>query len=135
MNINITHSSLLSLVIQGTLDVEKQVSQQQIMKTLEFCANIFDASWDEEADATVLDKLSKGQNGGMASGAPTLNGHAGNGFVAPLTTDEQAALDHIKIVRSLQCRENTTGMTITSDVLEGRKLRLERGKLGLELVQ
>lgn len=133
LELHLTH--LLHLVIQGSLDVmEKQVSQQQIVKTLEFCANIFDTSWDEEAGAAVLDKIGAAQDQGVTSGLHALNDQTGSGFRASLTADEQVALDYVELLKNLQCNENITEKTITSDVLEGRKLRLERGKLGLQLV-
>ena len=119
------------LVIQGTLDISKGVSQQEITKTLEFCTNLFDTTWNVEAGKSALEKADRAQAG---RNIPSLNKKsvAQSELQQSLTTDEKIALDHVNLSKSMRWAENITGETILSDVVEGRKLRLERGRLGLE---
>lgn len=122
------------LVIQGTLDISKGVSQQEITKTLEFCTNLFDTTWNVEAGLSALEKADKAQ---VEHNILSLNKKtaAQSEKHQSLTTDEKVALDHINLSKSMRWAENITGETILSDVVEGRKLRLECGRLGLEPAQ
>lgn len=123
--------SLVS-VIQGTLDLaDKEVPQQEIKQTLEFCTNLFDTSWDEKAAATALKKADEAQKDSQSS-----DGLVAEKLQSILTQDEQIAFNHIELSKKMRVGDTIImAKTFTSDVVEGRKLRLERGKLGLELVQ
>lgn len=129
---NAPSNSLLIPVIQGTLDVEKEVPRQEIVKALEFCTNLFNTSWNEEAGIAVLEKIHEGQKNEI-SGSPAYF-HLADSLRSTLTADEKVALDYIELTKSMRWNENITAETIASDIIEGRKFRLERGKLGLELV-
>lgn len=103
------------------MDIQNRISQEEITKTLDFCTNLFSTDWSPEAGSNALKK---------AAECPTETDAPG----LALTDDEKVALDYINLTRKMHWNENITGKAVAADVVQGQKLRLERGKLGLERV-
>lgn len=139
-----------TLVIQGAADIDKNLSQAELAKTLDFCAHAFEPTEPAEREA-VLAKV-EGTNGHTS--ATTTNNAASNGsananvketsdpkvvaaaaaFSSKLSAEESRVLQHVQARRMMRT-EDTLGMgSFTADALHGRVPRLERGRLGLDVV-
>ena len=121
-------------VIQGTLDVKKEVPQQQIVKTLEFCKSLFSATWQLEDRASVLKKIDDAQKEDLARGANAEGPTAMERLQMTLTEEEKSAFKYIETRKHMRLDDTLTINSFVSDVVDGRRLRLERGRLGLELI-
>ena len=122
------------IVIQGTLDVKKEIPQQQIVKTLDFCKSLFSATWQPEDRTSVLKKIDDAQKEDLARGANAEGPTAMERLQMSLTEDEKSAFKYIETRKHMRLDDTLTINSFVSDVVDGRRLRLERGRVGLELI-
>lgn len=115
----------VSLVIQGIADADVGggLTQNEVVKTVDFCLNAFKDTSPEERQK-VLDKLQ------------TINGTASihpdsKEDLEKLTEDELKILNHIRARQMLRMEDTFNLNHFGEDAIEGFAPQLKRGKLGL----
>ncbi|KAI5119655.1 hypothetical protein M0805_007746 [Coniferiporia weirii] len=116
-------------VIQGSLDVNKPLSQADVAKTLEFCSNLFESTQPEERVA-VVEKI-----GSTMSNEEEAVKSAMVESKANLTIEEKRVLDYVALRKAMRTEDSLSIKSFVSDTIGGRRPRLERGNLGLMAVQ
>lgn len=119
------------LVIQGTLDVKKEVPQQQILKTFEFCRGLFSSTWQPETRASVLKKIEEAEEHDRAFGPSADGKTAMEKLKLNLSEEEMGVIKYIENRKAMRLDDTLTINSFVSDAVDDRRLRLERGKLGL----
>ncbi len=119
-------------VIQGTADVsiKHKLTSEELSKTIEFCAHAFVPTKKEDREA-VLAKVHQGSEAeGMSEVVKATIDREKN-----LSNEEQRVLNHIT-ARSMMRADDTVGISeFASDVVDGMRLRMTTGALGLENVE
>ncbi|KAI5115143.1 hypothetical protein M0805_001127, partial [Coniferiporia weirii] len=112
-------------VIQGSLDVNKPLSQADVAKTLEFCSNLFESTQPEERDAVVEKIETTMSNDEDAVKSAMVESKAN------LTIEEKRVLDYVALRKAMRTEDSLSIKSFVSDTIGGRRPRLERGNLGL----
>ncbi|THH03725.1 hypothetical protein EW145_g6054 [Phellinidium pouzarii] len=112
------------------MDVEKRLSRAEISKTLEFCSNLFESTQPEDRNA-VLEKIGDAASNGTSSTGAVDSAMADS--KANLTQEEKRILDYVHLRKAMRTEDSLSMKSFVSDVVGGRRPRLERGKLGLML--
>ncbi|KAJ0165998.1 Tryptophan 2-halogenase [Colletotrichum tanaceti] len=117
-------------IIQGTADAANgNLSQDELNKTLEFCAHAFEPV-SPEADKEKVMKAVSGLSAAAAAAAATAP--AGSEFNPDLSVEEQNAVKHIR-ARTMMRTEDTFNInTFGTDAIVGYVPNLVRGSLGLK---
>ncbi|KAI5115888.1 hypothetical protein M0805_004499 [Coniferiporia weirii] len=116
-------------VIQGSLDVNKPLSQADLAKTLEFCSNLFESTQPEERDAVVEKIETTMSNDEDAVKSAMVESKAN------LTIEEKRVLDYVALRKAMRTEDSLSIKSFASDVIGGRRPRLERGSLGLMVIE
>ncbi|KAL8770157.1 MAG: hypothetical protein Q9209_003999 [Squamulea sp. 1 TL-2023] len=118
-------------IIQGTSDINGKLSQAEVCKTVDFCFNAF-RPVDEAEKRRVLQKLEtmsleQDSNAGNAE-TPKQTVEM---LEANLTEDETAILNTIRGRQMLRSEDTMDIENLAADVIDGRRINLETGQLGL----
>ncbi|KAK8116963.1 FAD/NAD(P)-binding domain-containing protein [Apiospora kogelbergensis] len=107
-------------IIQGTADqAAGKLTQSELNKTLEFCANAFKPVASDEACAQAVEKLnSSGDNGASLDRSG-------------LTQDQIDALDHVRARKMMRTEDTMNIDSFGTDAIGNLAPRLVRGSLGL----
>ncbi|KAL8749484.1 MAG: hypothetical protein Q9199_007654 [Rusavskia elegans] len=118
-------------IIQGTSDINGKLTQAEISKTVDFCFNAF-RPVDEAEKKAVLKKL---ENVSLEQNDPASDGSKPKQTVemleATLTEDETRILNTIRGRQMLRSEDTINIENLAADVIDGRRINLERGSLGL----
>lgn len=118
-------------VIQGTSDINGKLTQAEISKTVDFCFNAF-RPVDEAEKKAVLKKL---ENMSLEQNDPASDASKPKQTVemleATLTEDETRILNTIRSRQMLRSEDTINIENLAADVIDGRRINLERGSLGL----
>lgn len=79
-------------------------------------------------------KIDEAQKEDLARGADGQGPTAMERLQLTLTDEEKSAFKYIETRKHMRLDDTLTINSFVSDVVDGRRLRLERGKLGLELI-
>lgn len=130
---NLTSHACLnaSIVIQGTSDISGKLSQEEVCKTVDFCFQAFKPV-DEAEKRRVLQKLESVslEQDDKAGDAPKAKKTA-QMLEANLTEDETRILNAIRARQMLKAEDTMDIEHLAADVIDGRRINLERGALGL----
>lgn len=118
-----------STVIQGTSDLNGKLTQAEICKTVDFCVNAF-RPVDEAAKNAVLKKLENMtlEQNSKAGSNPKQTVEM---LEATLTEDEMRILNTIRGRQMLRSEDTINIDNLAADVIDGKRINLERGNLGL----
>ena len=126
-------SSLVNtrIVIQGTSDLNGKLSQAEISKTVDFCFHAFRPVDEGEKRAVLqkLETLSLEQDD--SAGNATKPKQTVEMLEANLTEDETRILNTIRGRQMLRSEDTMNIENLAADVINGRRINLERGSLGL----
>ncbi|KAL8936875.1 MAG: hypothetical protein Q9216_004700 [Gyalolechia sp. 2 TL-2023] len=119
-------------IIQGTSDISGKLSQEEVCKTVDFCFQAFKPV-DEAEKRKVLQKL---ETVSIEKDSSTGNEAApqkqtAQMLEANLDEDETKILNSIRARQMLKAEDTMNIEHIAADVLDGRRIHLERGNLGL----
>ncbi|KAI4267627.1 MAG: hypothetical protein L6R38_008169 [Xanthoria sp. 2 TBL-2021] len=118
-------------IIQGTSDINGKLTQAEISKTVDFCFNAF-RPVDEAEKKAVLKKL---ENMSLEQNDPASDASKPKQTVemleATLTEDETRILNTIRSRQMLRSEDTINIENLAADVIDGRRINLERGSLGL----
>jgi len=115
--------SLIRPVIQGTADISKQLTEDELERTIDFCRNIV-APTDPEEMKAVASRVSKEI---LSVNAPVYTSKQISDMVGE--EDEEAR----RVVEDINARKPIYVMTgkLELEEVEGLKVELKRGELGL----
>ncbi|KAI4272223.1 MAG: hypothetical protein LQ337_005447 [Flavoplaca oasis] len=116
-------------IIQGTSDLNGKLTQAEICKTVDFCVNAF-RPVDEAAKNAVLKKLENMtlEQNSKAGSNPKQTVEM---LEATLTEDEMRILNTIRGRQMLRSEDTINIDNLAADVIDGKRINLERGNLGL----
>ncbi len=119
------------IVIQGTSDLNGKLSQAEISKTVDFCFHAFRPVDEGEKRAVLqkLETLSLEQDD--SAGNATKPKQTVEMLEANLTEDETRILNTIRGRQMLRSEDTMNIENLAADVINGRRINLERGSLGL----
>lgn len=132
-------------VIQGTADVDKHLSQEELARTIEFCKHAFEPTLPEDRDAVLAKLKSLAEQSNVGAGivlADATNLSSGKGehaavkpeaFKVELTEGEQNILNQMKAREFLGRTDKVHMEGFTAEVIDGYLPRMETGSLGLVL--
>ena len=110
----------------------------ELQRTLEFCSN----SWERarpELRGSLLKKIGWYLSNGNAEGQLSSNGKEDVYFSMEtkhfMTGEEQRLLAYLKSRRLPRTEDTMNIKNLSADIVRGRKPRLQRGQLGLVLVE
>ncbi|KAL8676492.1 MAG: hypothetical protein Q9186_006987 [Xanthomendoza sp. 1 TL-2023] len=118
-------------IIQGTSDLSGKLTQAEISKTVDFCFQAF-RPVDEAEKRKVLKKLEDlsleqdKETGDASTPKKTVEM-----LEATLTEDETSILNTIRGRQMLRSEDTMDIENLAADVIDGRRINLERGALGL----
>jgi hypothetical protein len=112
-------------VIQGTADVSGKLSQKELGETLDFCAAAFDETQPEEKDRVLKEIMANGK--GVMDKAFTPRDEVQKSF----HSEELRVIDNIRARHVLDIKSSGKLDNFSVDVIDGMKVNLQRGKLGL----
>ncbi|KAL8723148.1 MAG: hypothetical protein Q9225_000489 [Loekoesia sp. 1 TL-2023] len=118
-------------IIQGTSDISGKLSQEEVCKTVDFCFQAFKPV-DEAEKHRVLQKLetvSLEQDDKAGDAAKPKK--TAQMLEANLTEDETRILNAIRARQMLKAEDTMDIQHLAADVIDGRRINLERGALGL----
>ncbi|KAH7118685.1 hypothetical protein B0J13DRAFT_590084 [Dactylonectria estremocensis] len=108
-------------IIQGTADVgNKKLSQEELRKTLEFCATAFEPVKSEEDRTAAIKEITNNPNG--------------TSYHADLSSSQRSAVDHIRARKMMRTEDTVNIDSFGSDAIAGYVPHLKRGSLGLKQV-
>jgi len=112
------------------VSIKHKLTSEELSKTIEFCAHAFVPTKKEDREA-VLAKVHQGSEAeGMSEVVKATIDREKN-----LSNEEQRVLNHIT-ARSMMRADDTVGISeFASDVVDGMRLRMTTGALGLENVE
>lgn len=112
-------------VIQGTVDVDKTLTQAEIAQTINFCVNAFQNAGREEQDALMnkIKSVSETKNGEETDVVKKLK--------ESLSADERRTLNTIQARQIIRSEDTMNIDNFTVDVIDGMVPNLKRGSLGL----
>ncbi|KAF3483149.1 CrpH protein [Arthroderma uncinatum] len=111
-------------IIQGTVDVDKNLTQAEIAQTIDFCMQAFQNAGREEQDAlmnkikTVSETKNEGEN-------------VIQKLDASLSVDERRTLSTIQARQIIRSEDTMNIDNFSIDVIDGMVPNLKRGSLGL----
>ncbi|EAW23435.1 uncharacterized protein NFIA_021440 [Aspergillus fischeri NRRL 181] len=111
-------------IIQGTVDVDKSLTQAEIAQTVECCVQAFGTASPEEQD-TVMHKLAAINN--LTRSPEGARQQLG----ANLSADERRILTTIQARQIIRTEDTMNIDNLTLDVIDGMVPNLQRGSLGL----
>ncbi|KAF7168573.1 hypothetical protein CNMCM5623_001555 [Aspergillus felis] len=111
-------------IIQGTVDVDKSLTQVEIAQTIEFCVQAFGTAGPKEQDA-VMQKLA------AINDLPGSPEDARKQLDASLSADERQILSTIQARQIIRTEDTMNIDNLTLDVIDGMVPNLQRGSLGL----
>lgn len=113
------------IVIQGTADADVggKLTQDEVVKTVNFCLNAFKETSPEERQK-VLDKVA------AINGTATV-GAGENQALEKLSEEELKILDHIRAKQMLRLEDTFNLNHFGSDAIDGLAPNLKTGSLGL----
>ncbi|KAK8137274.1 FAD/NAD(P)-binding domain-containing protein [Apiospora sp. TS-2023a] len=111
-------------IIQGTADAAaSKLTQAELNKTLEFCANAFKPVASDEARVQAVETLNaSGDNGASVDRTE-------------LTQDQIDALDHVRARKMMRTEDTMNIDSFGTDAIGNLVPRLVRGSLGLQAAQ
>lgn len=119
-------------VIQGTSDINGKLTQAEVCKTVDFCFNAF-RPVDEAEKKAVLKKLENVRldHEAATSDASSKPKQTVEMLEASLTEDETRILNTIRGRQMLRSEDTINIENLAADVIDGKRINLERGSLGL----
>ncbi|KAK4200409.1 tryptophan 2-halogenase, partial [Triangularia verruculosa] len=115
-------------VIQGVADasvIDNQPSQEELNKTLEFCAHAFEpVNGLGEEEKAVVEGVLEGEKG--------ENGHDGVGYHPDLSPEQLRAVKHIRARRMMRTEDTMNLDSFGSDAIGCLVPNMVRGSLGLK---
>ncbi|KAL8906365.1 MAG: hypothetical protein Q9207_002077 [Kuettlingeria erythrocarpa] len=121
-------------IIQGTSDIGNgKLSQEEVCKTVDFCFQAFKPV-DEAEKQKVLKKLESvgveqdEKANGDAAGKPKQTAKM---LEANLNEDETRILNTIRARQMMKSEDTMNIDNLAADIIDGRRINLERGALGL----
>jgi flavine halogenase len=121
-------------VIQGTADAaNNKLSQEELNKTLEFCAHAFEPVQSEEDRAIAMEKVNgtHGMNGHTNGDAKMNGGINGTGYNPDLSQEQLRAVKHIRARQMMRTEDTMHNENFGTDAIGGYRPNLKRGSLGL----
>ncbi len=116
-------------VIQGTADVSNKLSQYELAQTLDFCASAFDHTQPEEKEY-VLQKV-------MSNGGSIMDDklkEVADAYQKSLSTEELRVINHIRARSMIDTKSTFDLDNFGTDVINGMRVNLQRGNLGLVII-
>ncbi|KJK66575.1 Tryptophan halogenase [Aspergillus parasiticus SU-1] len=110
-------------IIQGTADVDKNLTQAEIAQTIEFCVQAFQTASTDEQDAVMTKVAAINSQNGTEGALRELH--------ASLSADERRTLTTIQARQIIRSEDQMNIDNFTIDVIDGMVPRLERRSLGL----
>ncbi|KAE8337078.1 hypothetical protein BDV24DRAFT_177948 [Aspergillus arachidicola] len=110
-------------IIQGTADVDKNLTQAEIAQTIEFCVQAFQTASNDEQDAVMTKVAAINSQNGTEGALRELH--------ASLSADERRTLTTIQARQIIRSEDQMNIDNFTIDVIDGMVPRLERSSLGL----
>ncbi|QRD93406.1 hypothetical protein F9C07_7863 [Aspergillus flavus] len=110
-------------IIQGTADVDKNLTQAEIAQTIEFCVQAFQTASTDEQDAVMTKVAAINSQNGTEGALKELH--------ASLSADERRTLTTIQARQIIRSEDQMNIDNFTIDVIDGMVPRLERSSLGL----
>jgi len=119
-------------VIQGTVDVSNKVSQNELVETLDFCSAAFDET-QPEIKSAVLQKISSDGVDIMGQKLNTrgILTQTTEAYQNNFTAEELRAIEHIRARNAMGTQRTFDLDNFGTDVINGMRLNLQRGTLGL----
>ncbi|CAO1599691.1 hypothetical protein XANCAGTX0491_003407 [Xanthoria calcicola] len=119
-------------IIQGTSDINGKLTQAEVSKTVDFCFNAF-RPVDEAEKRAVLKKLENVRldQEAATSDASSKPKQTVEMLEATLTEDETRILNTIRGRQMLRSEDTINIENLAADVIDGKRINLERGSLGL----
>ncbi|KAL8709512.1 MAG: hypothetical protein Q9220_005754 [cf. Caloplaca sp. 1 TL-2023] len=125
-------------IIQGHSDTNSKLSQDEVSSTIDFCMRAFIPTSDTQAQA-VLDKVEatkaaqeKEEMADVKAGKPKKNA---KDLEVDLTEDEKQILTTIRARQMLRIEDIIHNDNLAADVIDGMRINLVRGQLGLAQAQ
>ncbi|KAL8852078.1 MAG: hypothetical protein Q9221_003008 [Calogaya cf. arnoldii] len=117
-------------IIQGTSDINGKLTQAEISKTVDFCFHAFRPVDEAEKKAVLkkLENVSLEQNEPANASKPKQTVEM---LEATLTEDETRILNTIRGRQMLRSEDTINIENLAADVIDGKRINLERGSLGL----
>ncbi|KAK2811574.1 hypothetical protein FQN49_008443 [Arthroderma sp. PD_2] len=111
-------------IIQGTVDVDKNLTQAEIAQTIEFCVQAFQNAGREEQEA-LMNKIK--------TVSETKDGEENvvKKLDASLSADEKRTLNTIQARQIIRSEDTMNIDNFSVDVIDGMVPNLQRGSLGL----
>lgn len=109
-----------------------KLSQEEVTKTIDFCFTAFEPTANEEEKQKVIKKseavtTEKDDEVGNANGPKKTVQH----LETSLTEDEKRILNTIRARQMLRTEDIINIENLAADIIDGRKINLKRGSLGL----
>ncbi|KAI4141556.1 MAG: hypothetical protein LQ341_003495 [Variospora aurantia] len=118
-------------IIQGASDIQGKLSQAEVCKTVDFCFQAFRPA-DEAEKQKVLAKLEKVSVADDAeAGMAPKPAQTAQMLEANLTEEETQILNTIRARQMIRAEDTMDIENLAADVLDGRRINLVRGALGL----
>lgn len=120
-----------SAIIQGASDISGKLSQEEVCKTVDFCFKAFHPAGEEERKKVLkkLEAVSLEQED--ATGNADKPKTTVQMLEANLSEDETRILNTIRARQMLKSEDIMNIESPGADVLDGRRINLKRGSLGL----
>ena len=102
------------------------LSQDELTQTLNFCAAAFDQTQPEERESALQKLTSMGEN--------ITDGHLKNNvniYKENFSQEELRVISHIRARRVMDTKSTFSLDNFSTDVIDGMRVNLQRGKLGL----
>ncbi|KAI4178786.1 MAG: hypothetical protein L6R41_008209 [Letrouitia leprolyta] len=119
-------------IIQGQSDINGKLSQEEVCKTVDFCFQAFKPV-DEAAKQKVLKKLEQVsiQSDSATGSTAAPQKKTAQMLEANLDEDETKILNAIRARQMLKAEDTMNLGHVAADVIDGRRINLVRGELGL----
>lgn len=132
IKIQIANIHVIVTVIQGTSDINGKLSQEEVCKTVDFCFQAFKPV-DEAEKRKVLQKLEtvSVEQDTTTGSEPAPQKQTAKMLEANLNEDETRILNGIRARQMLKAEDTMNIQHVAADVIDGRRINLERGNLGL----
>ncbi|KAL8842375.1 MAG: hypothetical protein Q9176_002764 [Flavoplaca citrina] len=118
-------------IIQGTSDINGKLTQAEVSKTVDFCFNAF-RPVDEAEKKAVLKKIENMTlDNDSTAGSASKPKQTVEMVEANLNEDETRILNTIRGRQMLRSEDTINIENLAADVIDGKRINLQRGSLGL----
>ena len=118
-------------VNQGTSDINAKLSQEEISETVDFCCKVFQPA-EQEKEKSALKKLEAvGFEQDDSAGNADKPRQTVEMLEATLTEDETRIVNTIRARQMIRAEDAMHIENLVADIVDGRRINLEHGSLGL----